>query len=113
MPFVRRDADGKVEAAFMIPENGADEELPQGHPELLELFGIDAKTILAGDKWLQADLTFARVTEDLIDILIAKGVIAFTDLPVNAQEKLISRQGLRSELSYVESLFGSDEDNFL
>jgi hypothetical protein len=113
MPFVRRDADGKVEAAFMNSEQGANQELPQGHPELLELVGIDAQTILAGDKWLPANLAFARVTEDLIEVLIGKGVIAFTDLPVNAQEKLISRQGLRSELSYVESLFGSDEDNFL
>ena len=113
MPFVRRDADGKVEAVFMTSEQSASEELPEGHPELLELFGIDAKTIIEGDEWLQADLSLARVTEDLVEVLIGKGVIAFTDLPVHAQEKLIGRQGLRSEMSYVEALFGSDEDNFL
>ena len=54
------------------------------------------------------------VTEDLLNILMEKGVIAFTDLPVGAQEKIIARQGLRShQLSYVESLFGSSEDNLL
>ena len=55
----------------------------------------------------------ARIIEDLITILMDKGVIAFTDLPGGAQEKIIARQGLRSEVSYVASLFGNDDENFL
>ena len=42
-----------------------------------------------------------------------KGIISFTGLPAGAQEKIIARQGLRSEVSYVASLFGGDDENFL
>ena len=113
MPFVRRNADGHIEAVFAGPENGANEEVPAGSDELMEFMGVDVQDIIKNDEWLQADLSLARVTEDLIEVLIGKGVIAFTDLPPGAQTKLIGRQGLRTELSYVEKLFGSDDENYL
>ncbi len=113
MPFVRRNADGVIEAIFTGPENGANEEVAVGSPELVEFMGVQVMDIINNDEWLQADLSLARVTEDLIEVLIEKGAISFTDLPVGAQSKLIDRQGLRSELSYIEKLFGSDEDNYL
>jgi hypothetical protein len=114
MPFVRRDAEGKVEAVFAHPDGGANEELPHGHPDLLAFLGITAKAVLDSDPWVRADLSLARVTEDLLNILMEKGLISFTDLPVGAQEKIIARQGLRStQLSYVQSLFGSSEENLL
>jgi hypothetical protein len=114
MPFVRRDVEGKVEAVFAHTDGGANEELPHGHPDLLEFLGITARAIIDADPWIKADLSLARVTEDLLNILMEKGVISFTDLPVGAQEKIIKRQGLRSsQLSYVQSLFGSSEENLL
>ena len=60
--------------------------------------------------WTLADLGIARVTEDLIDLLIDKGVISFTELPENAQKKLIDRRGLRNELGYVAKLFNEDDE---
>jgi hypothetical protein len=113
MPFVRRDANGVIDAVFANAEGEANEELPHGHPELLQYLGIDAQSIIDADQWLRADLALARVTEDLLTILMDKGVISFTDLPPGAQEKLIARQGLRSEAAYVASLFGNDDENFL
>ncbi len=113
MPFVRRNAEGQIEAVFTGPENGANEEVSAGNEELVAFLGIDASAIIASDEWLQADLALARVTEDLIEVLIDKGVLAFTDLPEGAQSKLIGRQGLRSEMSYIEKLFGSDDENYL
>ena len=62
------------------------------------------------DDWVQSDLALSRVIEDLIDILIEKKLIVFTDFPEGAQKKLIERRGLRKEFSYVEGLFA--EDNF-
>lgn len=41
---------------------------------------------------------FSRVAEDLIVTLITKGVIALSDLPVSAQERITKRQTLRSQL---------------
>ena len=46
-----------------------------------------------------SDAGLARVTEDLIDILITRGVIQFTDFPPGAQAKLLQRRLTRSTLS--------------
>ncbi|WP_231960168.1 hypothetical protein [Tepidimonas fonticaldi] len=45
------------------------------------------------------DPALARITEDLIDILIARGVIQFTDFPAEAQAKLLQRRQTRAALS--------------
>ena len=115
MPFVRRNAEGQIDAVFDQPEGGANEELPADNPEVAAFMGFDAQAQVQQDEWMQSDLALARVIEDVIDVLIEKGVISFTDLPEGAQMKLIKRQGLRSELSYVASLFGEgdDDDSYL
>ena len=113
MPFVRRDVEGNVEAVFSREEGTAIEQLPADHPDIVNFLGVDVKSSTEADEWVQADLALARVTEDLVDLLIDKGVINFTDLPEGAQMKLLKRQGLRSELSYVAKLFSGDDDNFL
>lgn len=46
-----------------------------------------------------SDSGLARVTEDLIDILIRRGVIQFTDFPPAAQAKLLQRRQTRVTLS--------------
>lgn len=47
----------------------------------------------------ESDASVARVTEDLIDILITRGVIQFTDFPPAAQAKLLQRRHTRETLS--------------
>ena len=113
MPFVRRDTEGNVDAVFSQSDGIAIEELPADHPDILGFLQIDMTSLIDNDEWIQADLALARVTEDLVDLLIGKGVINFTELPEGAQMKLLKRQGLRTELSYVAKLFSSDDDNFL
>ena len=46
----------------------------------------------------ESDVTLARVLEDLIDVLITRGQIQFTDLPPAAQTKLLERRQNRSTL---------------
>lgn len=48
-----------------------------------------------------SDLDIARITEDLIYLLVQKNVILFTELPEIVQEKLLSRETLRDKLSGV------------
>ncbi len=50
------------------------------------------------DQISQTDKEMARVGEDLLNVLINKGVIALTDLPQTAQNKLSQRAVLRSKL---------------
>jgi hypothetical protein len=42
------------------------------------------------------------VIEDLLELLVQKGIILFTELPDSAQRKVLARQQLRSQL--LESL---------
>jgi hypothetical protein len=48
----------------------------------------------------QTDIGLARVLEDLIDVLITRGVIQFTDLPEAAQAKLLERRQTRATLTH-------------
>jgi len=58
----------------------------------------------------RSDLEVARVTEDLIYLLIQKNVILFTELPDIVQEKLLSREYLRDKLvGAVVSPISEDE----
>jgi len=57
-----------------------------------------------------SDMEMARITEDLIDLLIGRNIINFTDFPNMAQAKLINRRALRSNMSALTNLV-SDEEN--
>jgi hypothetical protein len=56
----------------------------------------------------QSDMRLVRVLEDLIDLLIARDVIRFTDLPRAAQEKLLERRSMRQSLSALNLLDSGD-----
>ncbi len=45
-----------------------------------------------------SDRNMARIGEDLIEILISKGVITAEDLPGNVKEKIDKRKELREKL---------------
>ena len=57
----------------------------------------------------ESDMRLVRVLEDLIDLLIDRDVIRFTDLPLPAQEKLMERRSLRQTLGALNLLGGTDE----
>ena len=53
-----------------------------------------------GNKVMEAaDADFIRVLEDVIDLLIEKEVIRFTELPSPVQNKLLNRRRYREELT--------------
>ena len=56
------------------------------------------------------DSEFIRVLEDLIDVLVAKGVINLTDLPTQALEKLNQRRRARRRLRDALDLLQGDDD---
>jgi len=57
----------------------------------------------------QSDLALVRVLEDLIDTLIERGVMQFTDLPEAAQSKLLDRRESRAALRNALRLLPSDD----
>ena len=56
-----------------------------------------------------SDVALVRVLEDLINTLIDKKVILFTDLPLAAREKLSTREKIRGHLSNLDNLMSDDE----
>ncbi|MGB0670092.1 MAG: hypothetical protein ACPGNT_01240 [Rhodospirillales bacterium] len=106
MPFVKRNEQGAIVAAYQDYIEDGLEEIADDSSELRLFLSSLAHE---DPTWLQSDLSLARVLEDLIDILIDRRVIAFTDFPAGAQQKLLERQGLRKEFSYVETLFAEDD----
>ena len=55
------------------------------------------------------DIDLVRVLEDVVDLLVARGVFRFTDLPNSAQQKLLFRKNLRSQWQAVPDPLGSDD----
>lgn len=105
MPYVKRDEQGQITTVKLEPGDGL-EELPPGSPELLEFM---RKMGLEQDSLQQSDMRLVRVLEDLIDLLIDRDVIRFTDLPLPAQEKLMERRSMRQSLGALDLLGGANE----
>jgi len=56
----------------------------------------------------ESDLPFVRVLEDVIDLLIDKSLIRFTDLPLAAQNKLLQRRSTRERRQGLSLLVDED-----
>ena len=56
----------------------------------------------------ESDQGMVRVVEDLVDLLINKDLIRFTDLPDAAQKKLLERRKLRRSVDALNLL---DDDS--
>lgn len=113
MYYVKRDADGEVAAVFRQAPEEPSESLPSDHPEIAAFFAGAGPPAEEAGGWAHNDLALARVLEDLISVLVEKSVIGFTDLPLDAQRKLVRRHGKRDDLDYVARLYPSAEEDEL
>ena len=105
MPYVKRDEQDRIVAVNLEPGEGL-VELQATSPELIEFMrqvGLEQGTLQ------ESDMRLVRVLEDLIDLLIDRDVIRFTDLPLPAQEKLMERRSLRQTLGALNLLGGLNE----
>ena len=102
MPYVKRDEQGSVVAVSLEPAEGFSEQLEAGSPELGAFATAPASSLQ------DTDQDFVRVLEDVVGLLIDKGIILFTELPQSAQDKILKRQRLRSELGERLDLIGDD-----
>ncbi len=109
MPYVRRDAEGRIASLHREPEAGAAEFLPDEHAQVQAFVGrVPPAASVDSDTFARLDADFVRVVEDVIDVLIARHVINITDLPPEAQAKLCSRKAFRGRAQQQAlDLFGS------
>ena len=97
MVFVQRDPSGKIIALYKEAKVEGMESLPLDNLEVVAfLTRCDDEQKFA---MLQSDLQLIRVIEDVIEILMSKNLINITDFPPTVVEKLLSRKGIRSQLS--------------
>ena len=98
MPFVRRDASGKVIAAYSDATGQAGEEVSAYDPELDRFLG---RNDVLDPEWHKSDAELARVIEDLVAVLLDKGVIEFADLPEAARGKFLEREDFFWEVGSI------------
>ncbi len=112
MLYVSRDKSGKVNGIFRKGSSKAKEVLPENHPDIALFFGemhTANHTQPTSMDLTKSDLAFIRVIEDLVDLLIAKNILTFTELPEKVREKILSRKDARGNLSGCNDLVVSDK----
>jgi len=99
MLYVERDGEGKIIAIHNSPKPNADEEKSVMDEEVTEFLSksvnVDSRKLLLS----LSDMGIIRLLEDLIDLLIQKNIILFTDLPDQAQGKIRERKRLRETIT--------------
>ncbi|WP_417331056.1 tryptophan synthase subunit beta like protein [Halomonas cupida] len=105
--YVQRDADERILSVSRMPTAECTEQVAADDSELL-LFLSEVREDDERARLQQSDLDFVRVLEDVLDLLMDKGVISFTDLPEAARRKIMQRQSLRRRYNDVD-LVGDDE----
>ena len=107
MPYIQRNKDGKI-IALKFTEETSSEFLPADDPEVLHLLAGQGDT--SSLEMMLDDLKLIRVIEDLIDILISKNIIIFSELPLPVQRKILLKKGHRDKLfGSGGNLIGSEE----
>jgi hypothetical protein len=116
--WCRRDAQGRVVAVTRqsmtaLQARAADWDDAAPHTSAVDAFLREVSG--QANALSQTDSDLARVLEDLIDALITRGVIQFTDLPQAAQDKLLERRETRANLTHRLQLLplDSQEDSGL
>lgn len=102
MPYVARGADGRIVAIAAEATAGISELIAGDAPELLHFLGRISEEV--ANDFARSDLALIRVVEDLIDTLIEKNLLRFTDLPEAAREKLAERRSLRHSMNALNLL---------
>lgn len=113
--FAKQNADGKIVAiSHEAPEALAEEKSAwiEVTPDAEEVRHFGAGLVGGESLLSQSDLGFIRVLEDLIDLLLARSVIMFTDLPPAAQEKLLARRKVRAGMHHL-GLLDDERDESL
>ncbi len=95
MLFIERGNDGKIIALHNAPRPEALEEKSILDEEVLTFFN---RTDSSKHLMAMSDLGTVRILEDLIDVLIHKNLINFTELPEHAQKRLRERKELREKI---------------
>jgi len=117
MAYVLKNRDGKVIAvsAEKISANElsseknsgqgweAIEDDPKDYIQFLE------SSLAKSAPFRESDIQLVRVLEDVINLLIERSVIRFTDLPLTAQKRLNDRESMRKKTNLTGLMSDNDD----
>jgi glutamate/tyrosine decarboxylase-like PLP-dependent enzyme len=98
MLYIKKDAAGNIISLHNEPESGASEKKSLTDAEVLEFLSKHTDKDPTVQLLSHSDTSIIRILEDLIDLLIRKNVILFTELPEEAQVKIMERKQLRQKI---------------
>ncbi|UYO73792.1 tryptophan synthase subunit beta like protein [Halomonas qinghailakensis] len=107
MLYIKRNAEGEIVMLSKEPSPECNDTINEDSPEV---FAFLAEQTGQSAQFIASDLAFVRVVEDMLEVLLEKGLLSFTDLPAAAQKKVMERKSLRSKNDI--NLLG-DEDELI
>jgi hypothetical protein len=114
MPHFQRDPNGIIVSLRRERDDKHTEFLAPTHPEIIAFLTASKEqqgSSKAKETLSESDQDFARATEDVINLLIEKNIILFTDLPPEVQAKMAGREKLRSNLKNSPYNFLDNSDS--
>ncbi len=97
MLYVERNDEGNIIALHNNPQENATEQKTSVDQEVLDFLEQNATSESWQTLLTISDMGFIRLLEDMVDLLIRKNVIIFTELPEKAQEKIMERKKIREK----------------
>ncbi|HKX41939.1 MAG TPA: hypothetical protein VJO99_12345 [Burkholderiaceae bacterium] len=92
MPYVRRNAMGEIESIHKAAAPDAMEYLDPSDGEVRRFVTLVEQT----ERFGALDAEVIRVLEDVVDVIMAKGLVEISELPPEAQLKLLMRREQRT-----------------
>jgi len=108
MVFVSRNSQQKIIALYSESGDNHDEEVSISSEEVITFLKSLESTAPNYLELLQSDLEFIRVIDDLIEVLLKKKIIAITDFPKPVLSKMMTRRGIRDQLSPLTDIIHTD-----
>lgn len=94
MPYIFKNAEGLITGSASEKLSGDWDFIEGDAKEYLDYL---EQSLAEHAPFRESDIQLARVLEDLISILIDRGMVRFTDFPPAAQKRLNYRQSMRQK----------------
>lgn len=110
MPYIERNQNNQIIALFAEAPSGDAEYLPSSDIDVMGFLNSSPTDEHSIQFLTSSDYELVRVLEDLIEVLVEKDLLLFTELPVAAQKKLMQRRSVRKNLSESGGLMVDEND---
>lgn len=108
MVYVQRDEHGRLLRVEYQPFEGMTDNLAVESDELKAWLNAKEEVRARLASLHSSDLELVRVLEDVVSVLVERGIIQYTDLPEAARIKLDQRAVARAEIEGLSSILSGE-----